>query len=61
MASEGADMIARSKQSKGPPPRPEPPWIPAAMLGLSINALAAGVIAFSVGMALGKAITRIDP
>lgn len=54
-------MIVRSKQTKGPPPRPEPPWIAAAMLGIGINALAAGVIAFSVGMAISRAITRIDP
>jgi len=49
--------MPRSKQPMGPP-RPEPPWIPAAMLGLTINTMAAGVIALSIGLALGAAITR---
>ncbi len=52
-------MLARLKQSataNSGPGRPEPAWIPAAMIGVGINMLAAGVIALSVGIAISKAI-----
>ncbi len=49
--------MPRAKEPIGPR-RPEPPWIPAAMLGLTINTLAAGVIAVSVGLAISAAMTR---
>jgi hypothetical protein len=47
----------RRKQQAGPA-RPEPPWIPAAMLGIAINTLAASVIAVSAGMAISKSVLR---
>jgi hypothetical protein len=43
------------------PRQPPTPWIPAALLGLTINTIAAGVIAMSVGLAIGAAITRPPP
>jgi hypothetical protein len=54
-------MSSHAKQPTTPgggPRRPELPWIPAAMIGIGINVLAAGVIAFSVGLAIGTAIAR---
>jgi hypothetical protein len=54
-------MSSHRKQPTTPgggPRRPDLPWIPAAMIGIGINILAAGVIAFSVSMAIGTAIAR---
>jgi hypothetical protein len=50
-------MTIRAKEIGGSR-RPDPPWIPAAQIGIGITTLAAGVIAMSVGLALGKAILR---
>jgi hypothetical protein len=41
-----------------PPVTPLTPWIPAALLGLGINTLAAGVMALGAGAAIGAAVTR---
>lgn len=49
--------MLRAKEPVGPR-RPEPPWMAAAMMGLAINTLAAGVIAISAGLAIGAAVTR---
>jgi hypothetical protein len=54
-------MSSHAKQATTPgggPHRPELPWIPAAMIGIGINMLAAGVIALNVGIAIGTAIAR---
>ena len=54
-------MSSREKQPTTPgggPRRPELLWIPAAMIGIGINMLAAGVIALSVSIAIGTAIAR---
>jgi hypothetical protein len=55
-------MSSREKQPTTPggggPHRPELLWIPAAMIGIGINMLAAGVIALSVSIAIGTAIAR---
>ncbi len=53
-------MLPRSKNVPGPK-RPAPPWIPAALMGIGLNALAAGVIALSVGAALAAAWGGVAP
>ena len=50
-------MIRSSKEQAGPR-RPEPPWLAAAMIGLTIYILAGGAILFGAGMAIGQALTR---
>jgi len=47
-------MTSRRNSVPGPK-RPAPPWIPAALMGIGLQILAAGVIALSVGAALGAA------
>ncbi len=49
--------MSRAKNQIGPH-KPPTPWIPAALLGLGINTLAASVIALSAGAAIGAAVTR---
>jgi len=49
-------MMQRSKEQGGPR-RPEPPWFAAAMIGLTISAMAGGAIALGAGMALGQITT----
>lgn len=50
-------MVARSKQPpKGPSRPPDPFWLSAAMIGLSISTMAASAIAVGASLALGKAI-----
>ncbi len=52
-------MVTRSKQSpKGPSKPPEPPWLQAAMISITISTLAAGAIALGAGLAIGKAIAK---
>ena len=54
-------MSSRAKPPTTPggePRRPELPWIPAAMIGIGINMLAAGVIVLSVSIAISTAIAR---
>lgn len=54
-------MSSHAKQAATPgggPRRPELPWIPAAMIGIGLNMLAAAVIALSVSLAIGTAIAR---
>ena len=53
-------MNPRRKTVPGPK-RPAPPWIPAALMGIGLNALAAGVIALSGGVALGAAWGGVAP
>ena len=53
-------MTPRRKNVPGPK-RPATPWIPAALVGIGLNALAAGVIALSVGAALGAAWGGVAP
>ncbi len=50
-------MNQRDKEPPAPR-RPEPPWFQAAQIGLTITGLAAGVMMFGAGMALGKSIVR---
>ena len=50
-------MMRRSKEQGGPR-RLEPPWFAAAMIGLTISAMAGGAIALGAGMALGQVPTR---
>lgn len=50
-------MSDRRKQGSTPPSRPEPPWIPAAVLGWSMSALAAGAMTLGASIAISKAIT----
>lgn len=50
-------MTDRRKQGSTPPSRPEPPWIPAAMIGLGLSGLAASAITLGASLAIGKAIT----
>ena len=50
-------MMRRGKEQGGPR-RQEPPWFAAAMIGLTISAMAGGAIAFGVGMALGQVPSR---
>ena len=50
-------MMHRSKEQGGPR-RLEPPWFAAAMIGLTISAMASGAIALGAGMALGQIPTR---
>lgn len=49
--------MPHAKNQMGPRP-PATPWIPAALLGLGINAIAAGVMALGAGAAIGAAVTR---
>jgi hypothetical protein len=49
--------MPNAKNQAGPRP-PATPWIPAALLGLGINAIAASVIALGAGAAIGAAVTR---
>ena len=51
-------MMRRSKESGGPPPRPEPPWLAGAMIGLGIVTMATSAIMLGAGMAIGQAVTR---
>jgi len=51
-------MMHRSKEAGGPPPRPEPPWLAGAMIGLSIATMATGAIMLGAGMAIGQVVTR---
>ena len=53
-------MTPRRKNVPGPK-RPATPWIPAALVGIGLNTLAAGVIALSVGAALGAAWSVVAP
>ena len=53
-------MSDRRKQGSTPPSRPEPPWIPAAMLGLSMSAWAVGAMTLGASLAISKAITGKD-
>ena len=48
-------MMRRSKETGGPPNRPEPSWLAGAMIGMTISTLAAGAMMLGVGMALGQA------
>jgi hypothetical protein len=50
-------MMRRSKEQSGPR-RLEPPWFAAAMIALTISAMAGGAIALGSGMALGQMPTR---
>jgi hypothetical protein len=49
-------MMRRSKEG-GPPQRPETPWWAAAMLGLTISAMAGGAIMLGAGLAIGQSVT----
>ncbi len=51
-------MMRRSKESGGPPHRPDPPWLAGAMIGLSIATLATSAIMLGAGMAIGQVVTR---
>ena len=53
-------MNPRRKTVPGPK-RPALPWIPAALMGIGLNVLAAGVIALGVGAALGAAWGGVPP
>jgi hypothetical protein len=57
LLQRGTEFMPRAKEPIGPR-RPEPPWISAVMLGLTINTLAVGVIAVSAGLAISAAIAR---
>ncbi|MDE2582045.1 MAG: hypothetical protein KGL52_10445 [Rhodospirillales bacterium] len=49
--------MRRAKNQGGSRP-PTTPWIPAALLGLGINTIAASVMALGAGAAIGAAVTR---
>jgi hypothetical protein len=49
--------MVHAKTQTGPRP-PATPWIPAVLLGLGINALAASVMAIGASAAIGAAMTR---
>lgn len=51
-------MMRRSKESGGPPRKPEVPWLAGAMIGLTISTLATGAMMFGAGLAVGQATTR---
>jgi len=53
-------MKPRGKTVPGPK-RPAPPWIPAALMGIGLGTLAAGVIVLSAGAALGAAWGGLAP
>jgi len=50
-------MMRRSKEQAGPR-REEPPWLAAAMIGLTISTMASSVMILGAGMAIGQAMTR---
>ncbi len=49
--------MPHAKNQPGPRP-PATPWIPAVLLGLGINTLAASMMAIGAGAAVGAAVTR---
>ena len=49
--------MPHAKNQTAPRP-PATPWIPAVLLSLGINTLAAGVMALGAGTAIGAAMTR---
>ena len=51
-------MMHRSKDASGPLPRPQPPWLAGAIIGLSIATLATGAIALGAGLAIGQSVVR---
>jgi len=52
-------MLTRSKQAPNFPAKPpEPPWLQAAMIGISLSTMAAGAIALGSGLAISQAIIK---
>ena len=49
--------MAQPKTPAGPRP-PATPWLQAMLLGVGINAIAAGAIVLGTGAAIGAALTR---
>jgi len=50
--------MMQGSEEQAEPRRPEPPWLAAAMIGLTISILASGAIMLGAGMAIGQALTR---
>ena len=51
-------MMARSKDTVGPPQRPQGPWLMGAMIGLAVGTLATGAIMLGASLAMGQAVIR---